>query len=208
LPVPSTHRQRRRVQDGGDFWNLEGEVLEDYPVVVTAEDNLAADVQFLLHGADVMAGEDGIFVGIPDGAAWGNAGVVELNVTDGAATATLRALGLVAAFEEQAAEGEGEGEEPHGCFAGTLEPPTTPPSGDGLVMLLAVALLLPVLRLRLKTTQSANASLASGRGVEQTAPAFPICPRCPTSPNRNSCLPCPPKKTGLFVCARSSAISE
>ena len=141
-------------EDGANFWNLEAETLEDYPVVVTAQDNLTADVDLLLHGAEVMdGGELGVFIGIPEAASWGNDGVVELNVVDGAATATLKALGLVAAFEPEPAEGEGEGEDegPGGCFAANLQPPTFPRSGDGLVLLLAVALLLPVLRLRMRT---------------------------------------------------------
>ncbi|MCX5768964.1 MAG: Ig-like domain-containing protein [Candidatus Hydrogenedentes bacterium] len=139
-------------ENGIDYLNLADDVLEDYPVVVMAQDNLAADVALLLHQAEVMTGEVSLYIGIPAGASWGNAGVIELNVVDGTATATLRKLGLVAAFQAEPTEGEGEGEgEDHGgCFAANLEPPTFPHSGDGLVLLLAVALLLPVLRLRLR----------------------------------------------------------
>jgi len=137
-------------QDGTNYENLEGEILENYPVVLTVEDSLSANVEVFLHGAEVMDGTAGLVIGIPVGAAWGSTGVVDANVVDGTATATLKALGLVAAFVPETAEGEaeGEGEQPHGCFAANLQPPTFPRSGDGLVLLLAVALLLPVIRLR------------------------------------------------------------
>ncbi|HUW63072.1 MAG TPA: immunoglobulin-like domain-containing protein [Candidatus Bathyarchaeia archaeon] len=136
------------VSDGSSYWNLEGVALENYPVIMTVQDSLAADVNLLLHAAEVMDGAVGVIIGIPYADAWDDAGVVDLNVVNGAATAKLSALGLVAAFEAEAAEGEGE--DNGGCFAANLEPPTFPRSGDGLVLLLAVALLLPVLRLRLR----------------------------------------------------------
>jgi hypothetical protein len=139
-------------ENGTDFWNLEGEILEDYPVVVTAQNDLDAAVDLLLHGAEVMSDAiTGVYIGIPEAAGWDDEDVVDLDVAGGAATATLEALGLVAVFEPAAegeGEGEGEGEDNGGCFAANLQPPTAPRSGDGLVMLLAVALLLPVLRLR------------------------------------------------------------
>lgn len=132
-----------------NYWNLDSSVLEDFPVVVTAEDNLEADVDLLVHEAEVMSGDQGVFIGIPTGADWGNAGVVELNVVDGTATATLKALGLVAAFEVESGEGEGEGEgEPPACFAANLQPPAPPTSGDGMLLILVAVLLLVAVKMR------------------------------------------------------------
>jgi len=138
-----------------DYWNLDSSVLADFPVVVTTQDSLEVDIDLLVHEAEVMSGAEGVFIGIPTGAAWGNAGVVELNVVDGDATATLKALGLVAAFEVEGGEGEGEGEgEPPACFAANLQPPAPPTSGDGMLLMLVAALLLLAVKMRPRTARS------------------------------------------------------